>query len=328
MDKSNIVVLGEHMKKKPLIILTGPTAVGKTSLSISLARAVNGEIISADSMQVYRYMNIGTAKISPEEMKDVPHYLIDKFDPGEEFSVVKFQEYAKKYIKSIHERNKVPILVGGTGFYIQSVLYDIEFDKNDSDTSYRRELEQLAKTMGSDYLHGLLTNIDPESAKLIHPNNTKRIIRALEYIKQTGEPISAHNEEQRKKESPYNYNYFVLNKDRSKLYEAINQRVDIMIEDGLIDEVRQLMRMGYTKDLVSMQGLGYKEIIDFLDGNTSLEEAINILKRDTRHYAKRQLTWFKREKEVIWINKDEFLTEDEIIKFLLNRHVKDGIIET
>lgn len=316
------------MKKKPLLILTGPTAVGKTSLSISLARAVNGEIISVDSMQVYKYMDIGTAKITPEEMRDVPHYLINEFEPDEEFSVVKFQEYAKRYIKSIHERNKVPILVGGTGFYIQSVLYDIDFDENDSDTSYRSELEQIAKTRGSDYLHGLLIDIDPESAKAIHPNNTKRIIRALEYIKQTGEPISVHNEEQRKKESPYNYKYFVLNKDRSKLYEAINQRVDIMIKNGLIDEVKQLMSMGFTKNMVSMQGLGYKEIIDYLEGNSSLDEAIEILKRDTRHYAKRQLTWFKREKDVIWINKEDFNDEAEIIEYLLDKIRKNGITDT
>ncbi|NLO08513.1 MAG: tRNA (adenosine(37)-N6)-dimethylallyltransferase MiaA [Clostridiales bacterium] len=315
------------MKKKPLIILTGPTAVGKTSLSISLARAVNGEIISADSMQVYKYMDIGTAKITPEEMKDVPHYLVGEFEPDEDFSVVKFQEYAKRYIKSIHERDKVPILVGGTGFYIQSVLYDIDFDDNDSDTSYREELEDIAKTKGSDYLHRLLIDTDPESAKAIHPNNTKRIIRALEYIKQTGEPISAHNKEQRKKKSPYNYKYFVLNKDRSKLYEAINQRVDIMIENGLIDEVKQLMAMGYTKNLVSMQGLGYKEIIDYLEGNSSLNEAIEILKRDTRHYAKRQITWFKREKDIVWVNKDDFKNEEDIIEYLLCKLLQNGIIK-
>jgi tRNA dimethylallyltransferase len=315
------------MKKKPLIILTGPTAVGKTSLSIGLARAINGEIISADSMQIYKYMDIGTAKISPEEMEDVPHYLTSEFEPDEEFSVVKFQEYAKRYIKSIHERNKIPILVGGTGFYIQSVLYDICFDDNDSDNSYRRELEEIAKTKGSDYLHGLLIDIDPESAKLIHPNNTKRIIRALEYIKQTGQPISVHNKEQREKESPYNYCYFVINKDRARLYNSINQRVDIMISKGLIDEVKQLITMGYTKDMLSMQGLGYKEIIDYLEDNCSLDKAIEILKRNTRHYAKRQITWFKREKDVIWINKDDYSNEAEIIECLLNKLMKNGIVD-
>lgn len=316
------------MNKKPLIILTGPTAVGKTSLSINLARAVNGEIISADSMQVYEFMDIGTAKITPEEMEDIPHYLISEFKPDEEFSVVKFQKYAKNYIKSIHNRNKIPILVGGTGFYIQSVLYDIGFDENPSDTSYRTELEHMAKTKGSDYLHGLLTFIDSESAKAIHPNNTKRIIRALEYIKQTGKPISAHNEEQRSKESPYNYSYFVLNRDRETLYNTINQRVDGMIEKGLIDEVKQLMSMGYTKSMVSMQGLGYKEIIDYLEGNSTLDEAIEILKKETRHYAKRQVTWFKREKDIAWINKDDFKDDSDIIEYLVKNLLEKGIVKT
>jgi tRNA dimethylallyltransferase len=305
------------MSKKPLIILTGPTAVGKTSLSVKLAKAVDGEIVSADSMQVYKFMDIGTAKVTKDEMGDIPHYLISEFEPDEEFSVVKYQQLAKKYISSIHERNKIPILVGGTGFYIQAVLYDIDFEENESDTSYREELEQLALTKGSDYLHGLLAKVDPNSAKAIHPNNIKRIIRALEYIKLTGNPISAHNEEQRSKESPYNYKYFVLNRDREKLYEIINRRVDVMIDNGLIDEVKNLLDMGYTKDMVSMQGLGYKEIIAYLEGEYSLNDAIDILKRDTRHYAKRQLTWFKRERDVLWVNKDDFKDEEAIIDFML-----------
>lgn len=305
------------MSKKPLIILTGPTAVGKTSLSVKLAKAVDGEIVSADSMQIYKFMDIGTAKVTKDEMGDIPHYLISEFEPDEEFSVVKYQQLAKKYISSIHERNKIPILVGGTGFYIQAVLYDIDFEENESDTSYREELEQLALTKGSDYLHGLLAKVDPNSAKAIHPNNIKRIIRALEYIKLTGNPISAHNEEQRSKESPYNYKYFVLNRVRAKLYEIINRRVDVMIDNGLIDEVKNLLDMGYTKDMVSMQGLGYKEIIAYLEGEYSLNDAIDILKRDTRHYAKRQLTWFKRERDVLWVNKDDFKDEEAIIDFML-----------
>lgn len=305
------------MNKKPLIILTGPTSVGKTSLSISLAKAVDGEIISADSMQVYKYMDIGTAKVTKEEMGEVAHYLISEFEPDEEFSVVKFQQYARKYIKSIHERNKIPILVGGTGFYIQAVLYDIDFEANTSDSSYRSELEQLATSKGSEYLHELLKDVDPESGIAIHPNNIKRIIRALEYIKQTGEPISVHNEEQRKKESPYDYKYFVLNIDRNKLYDRINHRVKIMIEDGLIDEVRRLIDMGYTKNMVSMQGLGYKEMIEYLEGECTLDEAIEKLKRDTRHYAKRQLTWFNREKDIVWVDKDRFSNESVIIEYLL-----------
>ena len=314
------------MSKKPLIILTGPTAVGKTSLSISLAKAVDGEIISADSMQVYKYMDIGTAKITPEETEGIPHYLISEFEPDEEFNVVKFQEYAKKYIKTIHDKNKIPILVGGTGFYIQAVLYDIEFEETSSDNSYRDELAELAEKYGPQYLHDMLAKADPASAKAIHPNNVKRVIRALEYIKHTGEPISAHNEAQRSKESPYLYRYFVLNKDRDKLYESINKRVDIMIDKGLVDEVKRLTDMGYTKDMVSMQGLGYKEIIDYLEGNCSLEEAIYTIKRDTRHYAKRQLTWFKREKDVIWINKDDFESDEDILEFILENLRQCGIL--
>lgn len=310
------------MKKKPLIILTGPTAVGKTSLSINLARAVDGEIISADSMQVYKYMDIGTAKATRDEMGEIPHYLISEFEPDEDFNVVKFQLYAKKYLEDIYERDKIPILVGGTGFYIQALLYDIDFEEGASDYSYRNQLEMLAATKGSEYIHDMLKAVDPESSKAIHPNNSKRIIRALEYIKQTGEPISTHNKEQRKKESPYSYKYFVLNKDRHRLYEAINQRVDMMVNNGLIEEVKMLMSMGFSKDMVSMQGLGYKEIIEHLEGKYTLYDAIEILKRDTRHYAKRQLTWFRRERDVIWIDKDKFSDDSKIIEFILD-NVKD-----
>jgi len=305
------------MNKKPLIVLTGPTAVGKTSLSIGLAKAVDGEIVSADSMQVYKYMDIGTAKITPEETKGIPHYLISEFEPDEEFNVVKFQEYARKYIRIIHEKNKIPILVGGTGFYIQAVLYDIEFEESRPDLSYREELTELARKYGNGYLHDLLAKTDPKSAESIHPNDLKRVIRALEYARQTGKPISAHNEMQRKKESPYLYRYFVLTREREKLYENIDQRVDSMVNKGLVDEVKQLLKMGYTKDMVSMQGLGYKEIIDYLEGTCTLEEAIYTIKRDTRRYAKRQLTWFRREKDVIWVNKDNFESEEEILQFIL-----------
>lgn len=305
------------MNKKPLIILTGPTSVGKTALSIKLARAVDGEIISADSMQVYKYMDIGTAKITRDEMDGVPHYLIDEFEPHEDFNVFIFKQYAKRYIEQIHQRNKTPILTGGTGFYIQAVLYDIDFDESETDIEFRNELEQIASIKGSQYIHFLLKTVDPESAEAIHPHNIKRVIRALEYIRLTGKPISAHNREQRQKESPYAYKYFVLNTDREKLYENINKRVDIMIEKGLVEEVKRLMDMGYTKDMVSMQGLGYKEIIEYLEGNRTLDEAIEIIKRDTRHYAKRQITWFKREKDVIWIDKDSYSNDEEIINYML-----------
>ena len=307
------------MNKKPLIILTGPTSVGKTALSIALAKAVGGEIISADSMQVYKYMDIGTAKIAPAEMQGVPHYLIDELEPDEEFNVVRFQQLTKQYMQKIYDGNKIPILVGGTGFYIQAVLYDIDFTENDSDTTYRKELEQLLELKGAQYLHELLAGIDPDSAKVIHPNNSKRVIRALEFAKLTGDKISEHNEEQRGKESPYNFCYFVLNKDRAKLYETINHRVDLMLEQGLLDEVKALYDRGYNRSLVSMQGLGYKEILAYLEGESTLEEAIELLKRDTRHFAKRQLTWFKREKDVIWVDKDTFPNEEAVLTYLLTR---------
>lgn len=306
------------MLQKPLIILTGPTSVGKTELSIALAKAVNGEILSADSMQVYKQMDIGTAKITQEEMAGVPHYLIDELNPDEEFNVVRFQQFAKKYMQQIYDKNKIPILVGGTGFYIQAVLYDIDFTQNDTDDSYRQELERLLQEQGGDYLYAMLKSTDPESAALIHPNNSKRVIRALEFAKLTGDKISEHNREQRNRTSPYNYCYFVLNKDREKLYKSINQRVDNMLQEGLLEEVKRLAAQGYTRELVSMQGLGYKELLSYLDGECSLEEAIEILKRDTRHFAKRQLTWFRRERDVIWANKDEFTSEDDLLNYLLD----------
>lgn len=304
---------------KPLVVLTGPTAVGKTKLSIQLAKAIGGEIISADSMQVYKTMDIGTAKITEEEMGGVKHYLIDEFDPKDEFNVVKFQQLAKQYIEEIYQKGKIPILVGGTGFYIQAVLNDIQFDENEEDHTYREELEQLAKEKGQEYLHNMLKEIDPESANSIHANNVKRVIRALEFYQQTGKKISEHNEEQKQKESPYNFAYLVLTHNRDVLYQRIDARVDQMIEEGLVEEVKMLLDNGYTKDLVSMQGLGYKEIIPYLQGECSLEEAIYILKRDTRHFAKRQITWFKREKEVIWLNKADFEDrEDKILDEILS----------
>ena len=312
--------------KRPLIVLTGPTAVGKTSLSISLAKAVNGEIISADSMQVYKRMDIGSAKIRKEEMQGVEHYLVDVLEPEEEFHIVKFQEMAKAAMEEIYAKGKVPILVGGTGFYIQAVLYDIHFDENDDDKSYRTYLEQLAEKHGNLYLHQMLEKVDPASAAAIHYNNRKRVIRALEFYKETGIPISEHNEKESKRISPYNFEYFVLNDARSKLYDRIDRRIDIMVEQGLIEEVKALKDQGYTKDLISMQGLGYKEILDYLDGVTSLDEALYILKRDTRHFAKRQITWFKREKEVTWVNKNEFTSEDTIMDFMLEQLRSKGII--
>ena len=313
--------------KKPLIILTGPTAVGKTKASIGLAHAINGEIISADSMQVYKEMNIGSAKIKKEEMDGIKHYLVDALDPDEEFHVVKFQKMAKQAMEEIYAKGKIPIVVGGTGFYIQALLYDIDFTENEEDTGYRTELEELAKEKGPEYLHEMLKKVDAKSAEDIHMNNVKRVIRALEFYKQTGKKISEHNEEERTKQSPYNFCYFVLNDEREHLYERINLRIDQMLEEGLVQEVSALKEKGYTKDMVSMQGLGYKEILDYLDERCTLKEAVYILKRDTRHFAKRQITWFKREKDVIWINKKDYgYDEERILKFMIEQLKERNIL--
>ncbi len=311
---------------KPLIILTGPTAVGKTALSIGLAKAVDGEIISADSMQVYRKMNIGTAKIEPSEMQGVRHHLIDILDPGEEFNVVLFKRYALEAMEDIYSRGKIPVIVGGTGFYIQALLYDIDFEDNDNDMSYREELQRLTAEKGNSYIHDMLSKVDPESAEKIHENNVKRVIRALEFYRKTGMKISEHNETEAQKESPYNFEYFVLNDDRSKLYDRIDRRIDIMLEQGLEAEVRQLVSEGYSRDLVSMQGLGYKEIIDYIQDRCSFDEAVYTLKRDTRHFAKRQITWFKREKQVTWVNKNEYDSESSILEYMMNRLREKNII--
>lgn len=295
----------------PLIILTGPTAAGKTKLSIELAKSINGEIISTDSMQVYRHMDIGSAKIRPEEMQGVKHYLVDILEPTEEFNIVLFQKFAKQAITEIYERGKIPIIVGGTGFYIQSVLYDIDFQESEEDTVLRVELEQLAHEKGAEYLHNMLSEIDAKAAQEIHANNVKRVIRAIEFYRQTGQKISEHNETEREKKSAYDSRYFVLTDKREKLYEKIDQRVDSMIEEGLVDEVKRLVDMGCRRESTAMQGLGYKEIISYLAGEITLDEAVYIIKRDTRHFAKRQLTWFRRERDVIWVEKDQFAYDDE-----------------
>lgn len=312
------------MEKKKLVVLTGPTAVGKTKLSIELAKRIGGEIISADSMQVYKHMDIGSAKIRPEEMENIPHFLVDELEPSEEFNVVVFQQKAKQYMEGIYNRGHIPILVGGTGFYIQAVLYDINFSKDDDNHKIREELETLAKEKGAEYLHEELKKIDPVSAGTIHANNVKRVIRALEYYKLTGQKISEHNEEQRQNESPYDFSYFVLNDHRELLYERIDKRVDEMVVEGLIEEVRKLKSMGYDRSFVSMQGLGYKEIFSFWEGEISLEEAIYIIKRDTRHFAKRQITWFKREKDVIWVNKPEFEYNNSKILDFMAKHINSS----
>ena len=301
------------MDKQKLVVITGPTAVGKTKLSIELAKRIGGEIISADSMQVYKYMNIGTDKISADKIEGVPHHLIDFLDPHEDFNVFIFQKLVKEAIEGIASRGKVPIIVGGTGFYIQAVLYDIDFTETDEDETYRHELEKRAVLEGVHVLHEELWAVDPESADAIHENNSKRVIRALEYYKKTGRKISEHNTEQHQRTSPYDFKYFVLTDDREVLYSRIEKRVDQMIDEGLEAEVKELLAMDIPKEATSMQGLGYREMIGYLEGEYDIDRAVYLIKRNTRHFAKRQLTWFKRERDVLWIDKRDFNRNDEEI---------------
>ncbi len=310
--------VAERMKQTPLAIVTGPTAAGKTGLSIRLAKKIGGEIISADSMQVYRHMDIGTAKIMPAQMEGVPHHMLDILEPTQEFNVAIFQAHAKRCIREIRERGHIPILTGGTGFYIQAVLYDIDFMENKEDNAYRQQLCQEAEKYGSGWLFAKLQAVDEKAAAQIHPNNIKRVIRALEFYGQTGTCISRHNETQRTRDGAYQSCYFVLTRERGALYQQIDRRVDEMMAAGLVKEVEALLRMGCKRESTAMQGLGYKEIIAYLQGETTLEDAICLIKRNTRHFAKRQLTWFRRERETIWIDKDSFANdEDAILDFMI-----------
>jgi len=305
---------------KQVIVIFGPTASGKTRLSIMLAKEINGEIISADSMQVYKYMDIGTAKPDEEEMEGIKHYLIDEVYPDEEFSVAKYRELVLKYIEESMGKGKFPIVTGGTGLYINSLIYNINFSETISDWDLRNRLKKEAEEKGNEYLHGKLKEVDPEAAKRIHINDVKRVIRALEVYEHTKKPISYHQEISRSVPSKYNYILIGLRMDREKLYERIDRRVDVMLEKGLVEEVGKLVEMGYDKNSIAMQGLGYKEILAYLRGEMSLEEAVYILKRDTRHYAKRQITWFKRLENVHWVDVDGFSNENEILK-----NIKDYI---
>ena len=310
--------------KKPLIVIGGPTACGKTGFSIKLAKEIGGEIISADSMQVYRYMDIGTAKVTPEEADGVPHYLIDEFDPDEEYNVMLFQQKAKAYMEQIWAKGKVPILVGGTGFYINALLYDNDFTETDNDTSYREECYRLAQERGPEVLYERLKEIDPEYAAIMHANNVKRVTRALEYHYLTGQKFSEHNAEQKEKETPYDAAVIILSMDREKLYERIELRIDIMMEQGLLEEVKGLLEKGYTPELVSMQGIGYKEFIPYFNGECTLEEAVTQLKTNTRRFAKRQLTWFRRQIEGLWVDMSSSTGEEameEVLDYLKQQKV-------
>ena len=310
--------------KKPLIVIGGPTACGKTGFSIQLAKKIGGEIISADSMQVYRYMDIGTAKVTPEEADGVPHYLIDEFDPDEEYNVMIFQQKAKAYMEEIWAKGKVPILVGGTGFYINALLYDNDFTETENDTTYREECYKLAQEQGPEVLFERLKEVDPAYAEIMHANNVKRVIRALEYHYLTGQKFSEHNAEQKEKESPYDAAVIILNMDREKLYERIELRIDLMMEQGLLEEVKGLLEKGYAPDLVSMQGIGYKEFVPYFNGECTLEGAVTQLKTNTRRFAKRQLTWFRRQIDGLWVDLGNATGEkamEDVLSYLKQQNI-------
>jgi tRNA dimethylallyltransferase len=304
---------------KDLFILGGPTAVGKTEISIKLAQRLNGEIISADSMQIYKSMDVGSAKITKEEMRGIPHHLVDIIEPSEAFSVAEFKEKAESAIEEITNKNKLPMIVGGTGFYINSLIYNYSFADTNKDEEYREYLTKLAEAQGNEYVHSLLKDIDEESYNKLYPNDLKRVIRALEVYKVSGKPMSEFTAEQNILDIPYNVYYFVLNMDRQKLYSRINSRVDIMMENNLIDEVIKLKEMGYNADMQSMKGIGYKEILYHLNDEISLNEAVEMIKQGSRNYAKRQLTWFRKDPRVNWISKDDFNSDDEIVEYIISQ---------
>lgn len=298
------------MKKIPLIIIAGPTASGKTALAVQVAKQINGEIVSADSMQIYKYMDIGTAKPSEAEKEGIPHYMMDFLDPSESFSVSDYCDMAKKYIADISNRGKIPILTGGTGLYIDSLVNGVEFGKMPENPQIRAELEELAEREGNEAVYKILLEVDPETAEKYHPNNLRRVIRAIEFYKTANQTISAHAKEE--KTSPYDSVYFCIDWDRAELYERINRRVDLMLEEGLEKETMELLSMGIDKNSTSMQSIGYKELFGYLDGGKSFEEAVDELKRNTRRYAKRQLTWFKRNKNIVWLKPDERMTDTAV----------------
>ncbi|MCR5626423.1 MAG: tRNA (adenosine(37)-N6)-dimethylallyltransferase MiaA [Lachnospiraceae bacterium] len=303
-------------EKKKLVILSGPTAAGKSALSISLAKDIGGEIISADSMQVYKYLDIGSDKISKEAMKGVPHYLVDVLDPKDDFNVARFQTMAKEAMEKIYSNGHIPIVVGGTGFYIQALLYGIDFEEEQVDPALRARLEEEAERLGKTAMHKRLEEKDPESAAAIPEGNLKRVLRALEYYESTGEKFSDYNANERRKEAVYDFFYFVVTKPREELYKGIEERIDLMIERGLAEEVKALVEMGVPEEANSMKGIGYRQLIPYLKGEITLEKAIYDIKLDTRHFAKRQLTWFRRERDVRFIEKDKFSSDEDVLKYM------------
>ncbi len=301
------------MMKKPCIVIAGPTASGKTALSIRLAHALNGSVVSADSMQVYKGMDIGSAKITPSEMEGIPHYLVDALDPKEPFHVVRFQQMAKAAMEDIWQKGRIPLITGGTGFYIQALIRDIDFTETGHMEHLRTEYARIAAEEGPLALHAMLAEKDPASAAAIHPNNLKRVIRALEFAEETGDVLSGHNLQQRQRQSPYCCAYFVVHDDRAVLYERINRRVDRMMTEGLLEEVTALKDSGLCEDDISMKGIGYREFFPYFRGEASLEETVEKIKADTRHFAKRQITWFKRETEAVWFYRPDYDGDDERI---------------
>lgn len=305
-------------EKKPCMVIAGPTASGKSALAVRICQAIGGSVISADSMQVYHRMDIGSAKITPAEMKGVPHYLVDIIEPDEEFSVFRFQQLGRAAMRDIYEKGRIPVITGGTGFYIQALLKNVDFSETEGDSPYRKELERRAAAGEADAIYAELRAVDPESAAAIHPHNRKRVIRALEYYHETGKPISLHNREQHMRSSPYRYVYFVLTDDRAHLYRKIEKRVDQMVKDGLFEEVRGLIEEGLTEEMTSMKGLGYRELFPYFRGEISREQAVEQIKTDTRHFAKRQLTWFRREPDAVWIDTSAFdYNQDAILEEML-----------
>lgn len=291
------------------IVVAGPTAVGKTEYSIEVARNFEGEIVSCDSMQLYKFMNIGSAKPTPRELEMAPHHLVDIIDPREEFSVAKYQKLALSAIEDIHSRGKMPIISGGTGLYLNSLLYEMDFGGSTKDSAFRRRMEEIALTDGPDRLYQMLSERDPDAAKRLHPNNVKRVIRALEAVEQ-GKSISSFECVTRERPG-LDAEMIALERDREELYERINLRVDKLIDMGLIEEVKGLMDMGLKASDISMKGIGYKEIIEHLDGDISLEEAVDKVKKNTRHYAKRQMTWLRRYDNIKWFNLSNYSSESE-----------------
>lgn len=296
--------------KNTIIAVAGPTAVGKTKFAIMLAQNFNGEVISCDSMQLYKYMDIGSAKPTPEEMAMAKHHLVDFVDPRDEFSVAQYQQLAKAAIKDVLNRGKTPIISGGTGLYLNSLLYDMDFSSVPEDNTYRNELTEIAEKQGPEVLHEMLQKQDPDAAAKIHPNNIKKVVRALERLKE-GEGKVRQFADISEETKDYNVILIGLTRDRAELYDRINRRVELLMDAGLLEEVTQLQEMGLTKENISMKGIGYKELMDYLEGRYSLDEAVDTIQKNTRHYAKKQLTWFRRYDKMKWFNISEFSNDED-----------------